>query len=370
MSEYEDICEPENMYDWERFKRFAVFSGLVLGSVLAIGILYRTLFVALAISLIFSYVLSPAIARLGFHLHVKQPVIVLIMVVIFFGAFIGLMAAVLPTVYSELVAIIKQIPRAANYINQKMIPLRDWLGAKGVLSYEKFDEVLLNLDLTKKLTNTSTNALQQLWSTTPQVLGGAMNILLIPMLTWVQLSYWERIKGFFKYIVPPDIKPIAVYNLQKMDFILWGVVKGQLLVALILSFLYMLGFSIINLASGLAIGAVAGICRIVPYLDVVVGASLSVIVIISQGGGIAMIVAVAIVIVVVQALDGMFITPRVIGDKAGLHPVVVIASVVSFGDWFGIFGILFAVPAVAIVSSIVQMAIPYYLNSPFYKGPS
>lgn len=360
----------ENMYDWGRFKRFALFSGLLLISVLAIGILYRTLFVSLAISMIFAYVLSPAIAKLGYHFKLRQSAVILVIVLVFFGAFIGLMAAILPTVYEELVAIIKQVPRAARYLNEKMIPLRDWLGSRGILSYEKFDEVLLNLDLTKKLTNSSTGALQQLWLTTPQVLGGAMNVLLIPILTWVQLTYWQRIKSFFGYIIPNDIKPIAVYNLQKMDFILWGVVKGQLLVAFTLSIFYMFGFSLINLSSGLAIGAIAGICRIVPYLDVIVGASLSIIVIISQGAGGAEILAVAIVIVIVQVLDGMLITPRVIGEKAGLHPVVVIASVVSFGDWFGILGILFAVPAVAVVSSIVQMAIPYYLNSPFYKGRS
>ena len=108
--------------------------------------------------------------------------------------------------------------------------------------------------------------------------------------------------------------------------------------------------------------------RVVPYLDVIVGASLSIIVVLGQGEGLSMIFGVFVVILIVQALDGMLITPRIIVEKAGLHPVVVIASVVAFGDWFGILGILFAVPSVAILLSIVQMAIPYYLNSPFFRG--
>jgi predicted PurR-regulated permease PerM len=91
------------------------------------------------------------------------------------------------------------------------------------------------------------------------------------------------------------------------------------------------------------------------------------IVIVSQGGTFGMAVAVAVVIGVVQAIDGMFITPRIIGERAGVHPVVVIASVIAFGDLFGILGILIAVPVVDIVSASFQMALPYYRNSPFYR---
>ncbi|NRA67056.1 MAG: AI-2E family transporter [Pseudobacteriovorax sp.] len=362
------MANQDALYDWKRFKRFVLFSSFVFLGILAVAVLYRTIVVALAVSLIFTYVLSPAVNRVLSIVKISRPIAVLILVALVFGAGLGLAAALIPTVYGEMETIVKQIPQAVTYLNQTTVPLRDYLVSKGILSYEAFDELLINLDLTRKLADGGTDALQQVWVSTPKLIGGAINLLLIPLLTWLTLSYWDKIRNFFKYVVPRDIRPIAVYNLQKMNFILWGVVKGQLLVAVILSFLYMLGFSIINLQAGLAIGALAGMFRVVPYLDVIVGASLSIIVVLGQGEGLSMIFGVFVVILIVQALDGMLITPRIIGEKAGLHPVVVIASVVAFGDWFGILGILFAVPSVAILLSIVQMAIPYYLNSPFFRG--
>ncbi|SME87773.1 AI-2E family transporter [Pseudobacteriovorax antillogorgiicola] len=357
-----------SVYDWhlfKRFMRFIAFFSLGLG---LSALVYRSLIVSVAISLIFTYILSPAVSKLSYSGKVGRNWIVLGVSILFFGGFISGAAAIVPTIYTELVEILKQIPRAVVYVNQKIIPIRDFMVSRGFISYEAFDKIILDLDLMRKVTTTTTDAIQKVWSSTPQVLGGALNTVLIPLMTWFFLNNMSNIRLFIQSIVPKDIQSLAQYNIRKMDIILWGVVKGQLLVALILSFLYMFGFSVIGLQSGIAIGAVAGICRIVPYLDVLVGSMLSVVVIIGQGGSLGMVMAVAVVITLVQLLDGMIVTPRIIGDRAGIHPVVVIASVIAFGDWFGILGIILAVPTVAIIVSGLQMALPYYRNSPFFKG--
>lgn len=362
------MASNEALYDWHKFKRFMLFALVVVACLVGLGALYRTIFVAFAVSLIFSYVLNPVVSRLTSRMHIARYWVVLLVILVTFGTGLALAAALVPTVYAQLVIIVEQVPTAVVFFNEKLGPLREWLVSKKILSYKSFDDFVINLDLAKKIADGSSNALSQVWTSTPKLLGGMINLALIPLLTWLELSYWQQIKNFFRHIVPRDIKPIAVYNLQKMNFILWGVVKGQLLVALILSFLYMIGFSLIGLPAGLAIGAIAGIFRVIPYFDIVVGASLALLVVLGQGDGLTMIFAVMLVILLVQALDGMIITPKVIGERAGLHPIIVIASVIAFGDWFGMLGILFAVPSVAILFSLIQMAVPYYLNSPFYRG--
>lgn len=361
--------DKESVYNWYKFKRFMAFIIVSSTVLLALAVIFRSIFVAALVGLIFSYVLAPGVTKVFKAIGGERRWVVLGFTIVFFGILVSVAAAILPTIYGELVVIAKQIPRSINYLNQKIGPLREWLVIRGLVSYENFDRMVLNVDIMQQLTRTTTNAIQKVWLSTPKLLGGALSTFLVPIFTWFFLSYLRTVRGFVNSILPDDVRELAIYNIQKMDKILWSVVKGQLLVAFIVGVLYMLGFSLIGLQSGLAIGALAGLCRIVPYLDVFVGGILSAVVLLGQGGSLGMFAAVAIVIMAVQAIDGMFVTPQIIGDRAGIHPVIVIASVISFGDWFGILGVLLAVPIIAMMASAVQMAIPYYYSSPFYKDP-
>lgn len=362
--------EEDSIYDWLKFKRFIFFVLVSVAVIAAVAYILKSLLIAVAISLIFTYLLSPAVSLVDRFVLARRHWIVLCIVIVFFGIFASIAAAVLPTIYRELVEIVKQIPQALLYLNQVINPLRDWLIDRNLVSSGVLEQVVMDLDLTGKLSSTTTQALQQVWLSTPKVLGGALNTFLIPVLTWFFLNYFRTIKSFIRKLMPPDVLEMAAANVRHMDLILWGVVKGQLLVALILSFLYMAGFSILGLQSGVAIGAVAGLCRVVPYFDVLVGISLSLVVLIGQGSSLALLMGVVIVVITVQVIDGMLITPRIIGERAGIHPVIVIVSVITSGDWFGILGVLLAVPIVAVLVSSLQMALPYYYQSPFYKGKS
>ncbi|MFW7377878.1 MAG: AI-2E family transporter [Oligoflexus sp.] len=354
-------------YPWNQFKRFSILVGILTIFSLLIGFMYRSVFLAIAISLIMAYIFYPSIDWLQARLKFRRPMIVTCMVFLFFGLVISLVAVFLPLLYQEILDILKKAPAAIRYLQSHVEPLQQWFISRGYFHDEDVQSYVGGFSLSQELTKTSSNALKQLWSTTPMVLGGALNFALIPIFSWFFLSYGKIFTAFLLSLVPADIQPLARLNMSKMNKILWGVIKGQVVVALILSILYMAGFSLIGLQSGLAIGAVAGICRIVPYLDVIVGGLLSIIVIISQGGTYAMVLAVAIVIISVQAIDGMFVTPRIIGERAGIHPVIVIASVIAFGDWFGLLGVVIAVPVVAMISAGMQIALPYYRNSPFFQ---
>jgi predicted PurR-regulated permease PerM len=277
-------------------------------------------------------------------------------------------ALIVPKIYRELLLIVVKVPKAIDYLTELFEPIKELLIRDSFFSGNQFTQFLNDFNFVGSFSSTGTNALSQLLSSTPVVIGGAINLLLVPVFTWFLLTYSKQIRVYLKSLIPVDLRAIVKANLQRTNVILWGILKGQLLVASILAVFYMVGFSIIGLQSAIAIGAIAGLCRVVPYLDVIVGALLSFIVIISQSSGLGMMIGVAAVIAIVQAIDGMVITPRIIGDRAGIHPVLVIASVISFGDWFGLLGIVIAVPAVAVVFASLQEAMPYYRNSPFYLG--
>ena len=362
------MSDPIRQYPWEQFKRFSLLLGLLFLGFLLLGFVYQSIFLSICISLILTYVLGPLVDRIERVSKARRALVVSAVLIGFFGTILLLGSLFIPQVYRDLSSIIGKVPRAISYLNNTMDPVKTWLADKGYLSTQDFERMVGGIDLAKEVAVTTSNALAQVWTTTPLVLGGVFNMALTPLLSWFFLMHIHSMSAFVGSLIPQDLRAMAHLNILRIHKILWGVIKGQLLVALMLTVLYIAGFSVIGLQSGAAIGAIAGICRIVPYLDVVVGGLLSLLVILGQGEGWGAVVAVIAVISIVQALDGAFITPRIIGDRAGIHPIIVIASVVSFGDWFGILGIIVAVPVVAILSASFQMALPYYRNSPYYRG--
>lgn len=355
--------------DWNEFKRFFMFLAAFLFVVVSISYLYKSILLAVMLSLALAFILQPSIRLLTKFTKLKSKITVIsILLCIVFGSFALITIVFMPRIYKEIVGIFTKAPMALTYLESHFIPIRDWLISQGYVTEDHFEQLWTSFDFAANISSTSTNAFRQVISSTPQVIGSAINLILVPVFTWFLMVYYDVINRFIFDLIPRDVKALARATIMQTNKILWGVIKGQLVVAASLAVLYMLGFSVIGLQSGIAIGALAGLCRVVPYLDVVVGLALSVIVVISQGESFTMLAAVAIVIGLVQAIDGTLITPRIIGERAGIHPVIVIASVIAFGDWFGLLGIIIAVPVVAIVVANLQKALPYYRSSPYYTN--
>jgi predicted PurR-regulated permease PerM len=357
--------------DWNEFKRFFTFLAAFFLVVVSISYLYKSIFLALMLSLALAFILQPTVRWLSNNAKLKSKITVIsTLLCLVFGTLTLIAIVFMPRIYREIIAIVTKAPMALTYLESHFIPVRDWLVSEGYLTKDHFEQIWASFDFAANISSTSSNAFRQVISSTPQVIGSAINLILVPVFTWFIMVYYDVINRFIFELIPRDVKALARATMMQTNRILWGVIKGQLVVAASLAVLYMLGFSLIGLQSGIAIGALAGICRVVPYLDVIVGLALSVIVIISQGESFTMLAAVAIVIGIVQAIDGMLITPRIIGERAGIHPVVVIASVIAFGDWFGLLGIIIAVPVVAIGVANLQKALPYYQSSPYFKNHS
>jgi predicted PurR-regulated permease PerM len=148
------------------------------------------------------------------------------------------------------------------------------------------------------------------------------------------------------------------------------VVRGHIKVALALSCLYSIGFSAIGLSAGVAIGITAGICRIIPYLDVVVGVTLGLTYIFTQQLPIAKVFYLVGVIGTVQLLDGAIITPKLIGERVGLHPLVVILTVIAASSQFGFWGVILAIPGAAVFKALYKLVLPVYRDSKWFTGVS
>ena len=194
-----------------------------------------------------------------------------------------------------------------------------------------------------------------------------LNIIIVPVLTFFIVKYNPVFIKWISSVVPKNIYNTLLKSTNTIDSTLRSLIKGQCFVAFCLGVLYLIGFYSIGLQSAFVIAIIAGFCRIIPYMDIVVGGGLSLISCLYNFISWNQIFLVALIFVIVQSIDGLFITPKVIGKKAGLHPIVVILSIISFGDMFGIWGVILAVPIVAVVKDIVNIALPSYLHSNFYN---
>jgi predicted PurR-regulated permease PerM len=142
--------------------------------------------------------------------------------------------------------------------------------------------------------------------------------------------------------------------------VLGGFMRGQVLVVIGLAIIYSVGLWLVGVDFALAIGVIAGLVSFVPYLGLFVGIALASVAALVQIGSIAAVGGVVLVFVVGQMIEGMLLTPRLVGGRIGLHPVFVIFAVLAGGQLFGFFGVLLALPAAAVISVLVRFGLEHY----------
>jgi predicted PurR-regulated permease PerM len=198
------------------------------------------------------------------------------------------------------------------------------------------------------------------------MLSAAANLVLIPVVTFYLLRDWDVLVEKFGSLIPRYYFG-TVSNLAKQCHETIGAFfRGQLLVMGALSVIYAIGLMLIGLDLGLLIGLLAGIASIVPYLGAIVGIGAGLFAAFFQFGDITHLVLVVVVFSVGQTLEGTVLTPKLVGDRIGLHPVAVIFAVLAGGQLFGFVGILLALPAAAVIMVLLRQVHQNYRGSTLY----
>lgn len=153
---------------------------------------------------------------------------------------------------------------------------------------------------------------------------------------------------------------------KELDKKLKSVILGQFIVISVLCVLYSTFLFIAGLPSAIAVGILTGIARFVPYLDTIVGSFLCFFVLVTNSASNEVILTVCIAFLSVQCIDGLVITPRIMGKFSDLHPFLVLLSVICFGSWFGFYGVLLAIPAAAIGKVVVKILLDNYKKSNYF----
>ena len=194
------------------------------------------------------------------------------------------------------------------------------------------------------------------------------NIVLLPVLTFFFLRDWDLIVDRVSALVPRDHAAIVTRLASESSLVLGGFLRGQLLVMLILGILYGVGLWAVGLKLGILIGVIAGVLTFVPYLGpatvIILGGMAALI----EFGDWQHFAGVIAVFGTGQVIESLWLTPKIVGDRIGLHPAAVIFAVLAGGQLFGFLGMLLALPVAAISNVLLRYAHERYTHSRLYAG--
>lgn len=191
-------------------------------------------------------------------------------------------------------------------------------------------------------------------------------LLITPVVTFYMLRDWDKFINKVDSLLPRGSKKSVREQARQIDRTLAGFIRGQLSVCLILGTYYSMGLYFVGLDLGVLVGFLAGIISFIPYVGSIVGFLLSLGIAFAQFDSLMPILQVVLVFAIGQFVEGNFLTPKLVGENVGLHPVWVMFALLAGGVLLGFLGLMIAVPVAAIIGVLLRHAIENYKKSSLY----
>jgi len=272
-------------------------------------------------------------------------------VTVFFGLtilFILLILLLGPMVKTQATALSGKLPEYLDKLESTVLPKIG--GILGISTENGLGWSELFSEYGGKLSEVGSKLVASITKSGANLIGAVFTIALTPILAFYLLRDWDLLVARIGALIPRRYQEKTFLIARESDQALGSFLRGQLLVMLGLAVVYTIGLLILGLDNAVAIGVLSGLVSFVPYLGFVVGVFLAALTAFAQGGGLLLLLGVLAVFAIGQAVEGTVLTPKLVGESIGLHPVLVIFAVMAGGQLFGFFGILLALPAAAVLS--------------------
>lgn len=291
-----------------------------------------------------------------------------VIVTVFFILLVALvLVLVMPSVISQIATFVHRAPDYLSAIQGEVADLMEALRSR------------LDADTEQRLQSALRNSVDKVFSWTTDVLGGIISggvaffnfvalLVITPVVAFYLLRDWDRMVTKADDWLPRKHQATIRRLAREVDETLAGFLRGQGAVCLTLATFYAAGLTLAGLDFGLVVGLIAGFLSFIPYVGSLVGLLLSVGLAVAQFDSFLSVGIVAAVFFVGQAIEGNVLTPKLVGDRVGLHPVWVMFALLAGGALFGFVGVLLAVPVAAVVGVGVRFALSQYRLSTYYTG--
>ncbi len=324
---------------------------------------------------VLAYALTPLVNRfdkdankaLPWRLRLPRLVAVVCVELVFIALVLGIALLIVPILAKEIPLLREQLPALAEQANAWLAPLLKQFGIKFSLDAGSIKTFVLKY-LSANVEDGFASVLASL------KLGGSIaltvigNAILIPVALFYLLMDWERLVSSAKDLVPQRLRGSFNQFTDEADSVLGQYFRGQLLVMLIMATFYTLGLMAFGLDLALPIGVFTGLAMFIPYVGFGIGLILALLAGILQFASAKVLVMVAVVYGTGQVIEGFYLTPRLVGERIGLHPLAVIFALLAFGQMLGFVGVLIALPASAVLLVAIRRLRHVYLNSNLYKA--
>lgn len=327
---------------------------IIVVALIIVGLLYllQPILLPFAVGAVLAYLSDPLVNHL-MSLRLPRTLAVVIVFFVLFVATILLLLLLVPLIQKQVVAFIEILPRTINWLQTQLLPgVMKQLSNHAPIS----ESAIKNLFAENLLQAGSAIGwiFQMTLKSSKTLFEGLINLLLIPVVTFYLLRDWNLVIANILKLIPKKIKPIVVQLTVECDAVLSAFLRGQFLVMLALSAIYSIGLTLAGLQVSLLIGIISGFMSIVPYLGVIIGVCLASLAAFVQFGTIKSVAWVLFVFIIGHLIESLFLTPNLIGDRIGLHPVAVIFAILAGGTLFGFFGVLLALPVASVIMVLLR----------------
>ena len=352
-------------------KRALSWFALLLGLLTLLWLLAPVL-TPFVVAAILAYALTPVVDRLdrAGRGHLPRVLAVLLVEVLFLLVLLALMLLVVPILVKQLPLLREQVPPMLDRLNGLIQPFLSQFGLNVTL-----DLAGLKTFASEHLSTNFEDSLGRLLASAK--LGGSValslvgNAVLIPVVLFYLLMEWRRFMGLLLILVPPRLRTAVNSFTDEADGVLGQYLRGQLLVMMVLAVYYSVGLALFGLDLALPIGVFTGLAVAIPYLGFGLGLILALLAgfleFSAQAGHISAVVMVAVVYGLGQLVESFFLTPRLVGERIGLHPLAVIFALLAFGHLLGFVGVLIALPLSAVLLVAIRRLRTTYLGSTLYQ---
>ena len=316
------------------------------------------------IAAVLGYVLNPLVDRLTAR-RWPRPLAALLVEVLALLTALAVLLLIVPILVKEIPTLRNQIPVLLERLDGWLSPLLAQFGLNVSLDIASLKDLVV-AQLGENTESWLRTALSSLRIGGSFLLGLVGAGVLLPVVLFYTLADWPDLVRRADSLVPPRMRPNFHDFMGECDRMLSQYLRGQLLVMGILAAFYSIGLGLFRFDLALPVGVFTGLAVFIPYVGFGLGCALALLAgFLEFGSGYAVL---AVVFGAGQLLEGFFLTPRLVGERIGLHPLAVIFALLAFGQLFGFVGVLVALPASAVLLVAIRRVRSGYLASRLYTG--
>ncbi|NKB46366.1 MAG: AI-2E family transporter [Legionellales bacterium] len=336
-------------------------------TLISVGLVYllSPILTPFFIGVILAYLGNPLVTWLT-RWHLPRTLAVIVFFSVIVVVLLLLVLLLLPSLEQQITLLISQLPLMVEWVQFQAIP---WITQH------------LGMDETVNLSNLSTVASQhwqqaggfagQLVKTISQssvaIVVWLANLVLVPVVAFYLLRDWQSVLDNVHRLIPLKFEPKVLQLANECHAVLGGFLRGQLLVMVSLGAIYTFGLWLVGVNLAVLIGFVSGLVSIVPYLGFFIGVLLATIAALFQFGEWLPVLLVWVVFSIGTTIESAVLTPWLVGDRIGIHPVAVIFAIMVGGLLFGFLGILLALPGAAVLMVVLRHLTHRYMASSVYQ---